>query len=155
MLKQKLFFIGSLFVIAVVFLKLWYSPDWFFWIATPYSLIWILYFFRNKIKVKKSKTKEWFTLAEFMGQWRKGMQQVTPLQQTITIQFGQIVSLIGVVWGIIFSIRLEYWWMAIILVGGLIILGVQMLGNWQKKLILKQMENLINATNINFMEEKQ
>ena len=88
------------------------------------------------------KTKEKVTWKEFFHQWKVGMENITPYQQCITTQFGQIISLIGVVWGIIFSIRLGYWWMALILVGGVIVLGVQMLGNWQKKMILKNLERI-------------
>ena len=85
------------------------------------------------------KTKERVTWKEFFKQWKEGMEKVTPYQQTVITQLGQIVSFIGVVWGIVFSIRLGYYWMMLILIGGLIVLGVQMLGNWQKKQILKQL----------------
>lgn len=90
-----------------------------------------------------SKTKERVTWKEFFSQWKQGCRNISPYQQCLSIQFGQIVSLIGVVWGIIFSIRLEYWWMMVVLIGGLIILGVQILGNWQKKVLLKEMDDKI------------
>lgn len=94
------------------------------------------------MKIYNKNKKEWVELKEFFHQWKVGMQNISPLQQCISIQFGQVVSLIGVVWGIIFSIRLAYWWMAVILVGGVIILAVQMLGNWQKKMILKNLDKI-------------
>lgn len=89
------------------------------------------------------KTKEKVTWKEFFHQWKEGMRNITPLQQCITIQFGQLISAIGVVWGIIFSFNLEYWWMMVVLFGGLIILGVQYLGNWQKKVLLKEMDRMM------------
>ena len=85
---------------------------------------------------------------ELWKRFKKGMQEVTPYQQATSTQLGQIVSAIGVVWGIIFSIRLDYWWMMIILIGGLIILSAQYLGNWQKKIILKQVEDAIKLADI-------
>ena len=98
------------------------------------------------------KTGEKVTWKEFFRRWKKGMQEVTPLQQCVSTMFGQIVSLIGVVWGIIFSIRLGYWWMMVILIGGLIVLGVQMLGNWQRKAILQNMEDMMKIAESNTQE---
>lgn len=94
------------------------------------------------MKIYNTKKKEWVELKEFFKQWKQGMQNITPYQQCLTIQFGHIITLIGIVWGIIFSIRIGYWWMGVILVGGMIVLAVQYLGNWQKKMILKNLEDL-------------
>lgn len=78
---------------------------------------------------------------------KRGMEQVTPLQQTIIIQFGQLISLAGVLWGIVFSLMIEYYWMMVILIGAVIILGVQMLGNWQRKVMFKKQKEIYdNAT---------
>lgn len=101
------------------------------------------------MKLTKPTTGEKVTIKEFLRQWREGMRNVTPLQQTTATQFGQFVTLVGVIWGIIFSIRLAYWWMMVILIGGMIVLGVQMLGNWQRKVLLKQMDEIMEeADNI-------
>ena len=96
----------------------------------------------------KNKKGEYYTFREFLHQWKLGMQHVTPLQQCTATQFGQLVSLVGVVWGIVFSMRIGYWWMMVILVGGLIVLSVQILGNWQKKMILKNMESLMKNAEV-------
>lgn len=96
----------------------------------------------------KPTTGEKYSWKEFFKEWKKGMQEVTPLQQAVTVQLGQLISAIGVIWGIIFSIRIGYWWMGVILVGGLIVLGVQYLGNWQKKVILKQMDLAIKSADL-------
>lgn len=90
---------------------------------------------------KKDGTKH--TWREFFKQWKEGMQKVTPLQQCITTQFGHVISGIGVIWGIIFSYRLEYYWMMVILIGGMIVLSMQYLANWQKKMIIKFPENYL------------
>ena len=99
-------------------------------------------------KLYKRKTKEWVTIKEFFKQWKQGLQNITPLQQCVTVQFGHIISGVGIIWGIVFSIILGYWWMAIILIGGLIVLGVQYLGNWQKKMILKQIEGAMKVAEL-------
>lgn len=92
----------------------------------------------------KPRTKERVSIRQFWKEWRQGMEKVTPLQQAVITQWGFIISTIGIVWGIIFSIRVGYKWMALILIAGLIIVAMQFLGNWQKKTILKRMEDAYN-----------
>ena len=94
----------------------------------------------DKPILTKKRTGERKSIRDFLRETKQGMEKVTPLQQTIITQWGFIISIIGIIWGIIFSIRLHYWWMMVILIGGLIVAGVQFLGNWQKKQILKRME---------------
>ena len=102
------------------------------------------------------KSGEKITWKELGSRWKLGMQKVTPLQQCLITQWAQIVSGAGVIWGIVFSIRLAYWWMMVILIGGLILVGVQFLGNWQKKMILKKMDEVMKqAEEVNIKEVKQ
>lgn len=98
------------------------------------------------MKLTKPSTGEKVTVKEFFKQWKEGMNKVTPLQQTYSQIFGQIISFIGVVWGIIFSIRLSYWWMMTILIGGVIVLMTQLLGTWQKLMILKMMDKVMKES---------
>ena len=95
------------------------------------------------MKLYNRKKKEWVEFKVFIKEFKQGLEKVTPYQQCITIQFAHIITAIGIIWGIIFSIRLGYWWMGVILIGGMIVLSVQYLGNWQKKQILKRMNELI------------
>ena len=83
------------------------------------------------------------TWKEFYQRWKKGMEEVTPLQQTQVNQIGFITVFIGIIWGIILSIRLEQYWLSIILSGSMIISGTSFLANWQKKTILKRIDNII------------
>lgn len=104
------------------------------------------------------KTGQRVNWKQFFQQWKEGMQKINPLQQTIVTQWGQLISAVGVIWGIVFSIRLAYWWMMVILIGGIVVLGVQMLGTWQRKVILKQMDKLMKEaekTELNLKEVKQ
>ena len=89
------------------------------------------------------KTKEKVTWREFFRQWKRGMEQITPLQQTQIIQLGHLIALVGVIWGMVFSIRIGYTWMSIVLGGGLFVLVAQYLGNYQKKVILRTLDNQI------------
>lgn len=92
----------------------------------------------------KKRTGEYKTWKEFFKEWKLGLEKVTPLQQSIIQLWGFLISIIGIIWGIIFSFRIGYKWMCVILIGALIVAGVQMLGTWQKKQILKKIENVYN-----------
>lgn len=89
---------------------------------------------------------------QFFHEWKEGMEKVTPLQQAQITQWGFLISSIGVIWGIIFSFRIGYYWMMIILIGGFIVLTVQFLGNWQKKQLLKRMDEAMKIAD-NYKEE--
>lgn len=94
----------------------------------------------NKKILTKPRTKEKVSIKQFFKEVKQGMEKVTPLQQSIITLWGLVISIIGIIWGIIFSIRIGYKWMAVILVGGLIVALMQLLGTWQRKTILKRME---------------
>ena len=64
---------------------------------------------------------------------------MNPLQLNTSTLFGQCVSLFGVIWGIVFSLIIGYYWMMVILIGGLIVLGTQMIGTYQQRKILEPM----------------
>lgn len=146
---KKLFKRGIFFILIPVvtyfILVHWQKRlDVFLFIIIPYWLCLLLFLLRNKIKLKKKRTGEYLTLSDFFKQVKKGMKEMTPLQQAQSTQFGQIVSMVGVVWGIIYSIIIQSWWMATILVGGLIVLLTQMIGNWQRKSLFLEQEKLYN-----------
>ena len=89
------------------------------------------------------KTKEKVSWTEFFRQWKKGMQQITPLQQCQIIQMGHLITFVGIIWGILFTAKLAQWWLTVVLIGALVVLAVQFLGNYQKKIILKTLDNQI------------
>lgn len=100
----------------------------------------------------KPRTGEKVTWKEFFRQWKQGMRDITQLQQAQVTQFGHVVSAIGVIWGIIFSFRLGYWWMAVILIGGMIVLSMQYVGNWQRKKIFEEIENISKTMEPQFFQ---
>ena len=83
------------------------------------------------------------TFKQFTKRWKRGVEGITPLQQTKTQIWGTRIILIGLLCGIvmcIIGIR-TLWWLLIILVGGLFNTTVQYLGMWQKKVMLQRMED--------------
>ena len=88
------------------------------------------------------KTGEQVTFRQFLKQWKNGIANMNPLQQNTSTLFGQFTSLAGVIWGIVFSFIIGYYWMMVILIGGLIVLGTQMIGAFQQRKIFKKMFNI-------------
>lgn len=94
------------------------------------------------------RTGEKVTWKEAYKRFKKGAEEVTPLQQTQVNQIGYITIFIGVIWGIIYSIILKQWWLSIILTGSLVISSTSFLANWQKKTILKRIEKSMKQMEI-------
>lgn len=94
------------------------------------------------------------TFKEFMARWKKGLEGITPLQQTKTQLTGSYISLLGIVLGLIVCIIAyeKLWWVGIILVGALINTGATTIGVWQKK---KQLQNIEDLMNTNTEEDKK
>ena len=84
----------------------------------------------------------------FLKQWGRGVEGITPLQQTMTTLWGFPAMLGGLAWGIVVTLMGGVYWMSLILCGSLPIMIMQLLSNWQKykrlKLIDKQMKELNN-----------
>jgi hypothetical protein len=94
------------------------------------------------MKVWTDKSGRKLSAGEFFGRWKSGIEKVTPLQQTASSLFGYTIIFVGIVWGIIFTIKLKQWWLLTILCGSLIISAMQFLGTVQKYLILKRIANI-------------
>lgn len=89
--------------------------------------------------MRNPKTGEIVTFRQFLSQWKSGIANMNPLQQNTSMLFGQFTSLTGVIWGIVFSLIIGYYWMMVILIGGLIVLGTQMIGTFQARRVMKMM----------------
>lgn len=92
-----------------------------------------------KIRIKGG---EKITHQEFMKRWKKGIEGVTPFQQTKTQVRSTWIIIIGIVAGIVISIIniKTLWWLLIILCGALGNTAMQLLGLVQKRNMLKQLE---------------
>lgn len=98
--------------------------------------------FKKVIKnYKKLGTKEFFK------RWGKGIEGITPLQQTRTSLIGSLIVIIGIIWGIIVTLITRTWWMVVILVGSLIMVGMSLIGTYQKYRRFKIQEELIKQMN--------
>lgn len=102
-----------------------------------------------------NKRGEKYTWKEFFQQWKQGIKEVTPLQQCIMTQLFLGVMVIGFIWGIIFTIITGTWWLMIILIAGLGLNLVNGLGNWQKLIILKDMDKMMKEAELNTKEVKK
>jgi len=78
------------------------------------------------------------TFKEFMQRWKEGIEGITPVQQTVTQIYSTVITLIGIIAGIVITIiNIETtWWLLIILVGAFGNTSVQLLGLYQKKILL-------------------
>ncbi len=90
----------------------------------------------------KIKTGEQITWKEFFKRWGKGIEGITPLQQTKTQIVGTKIMLVGIFFGIVISFMglKNLWWLLIILTGAFINTTMQLLGSIQKRNLLLNLE---------------
>ena len=103
-----------------------------------------------KMKIWKDTQGNKLTPKEFLGRWKQGLQGVTPLQQTQVQIKSTWIMIVGIIAGIVIStIAIQtLWWLLVILVGALGNTSIQLLGLWQKKNILYQLEQSLIWRNI-------
>lgn len=96
------------------------------------------------MKVWTDKKGNKLTYKEFINRWKKGIEGITPKQRIKTQINGYLITMIGLVLGIIFSLLdiKRLYWLGIILLGGLIINIMQMLGLIQQMIRFKKIEEL-------------
>lgn len=90
----------------------------------------------------KDKQGNQLTWKEYMSRWKEGINGITGFQQ-VSMQLNSMwIILIGMICGIVISIIniKTLWWLLIVLIGGTFNTLVQMLGIYQKKIILERLE---------------
>ena len=92
-------------------------------------------------KDKKGNKLSW---KEFFKRWKHGIDGVTVMQQTKTQIQSSYIMMLGMFFGIIVSAANyeKFWWIIIVLIGGILNLGISLLGLYQKKHQLQYFENL-------------
>ncbi len=75
--------------------------------------------------------------SEFLERWKKGIQSITPYQQTKITLFSNLLIIIGICIGLYATFN-AIWWLFIILLGSFGISIIQILGNIQKFLSLRE-----------------
>ena len=88
----------------------------------------------------RDKEGNYLTTKEFLERWKKGIQKVTPLQQTKISLQGVVLVLIGVVVGIVSSFMTGIWWLLIILCGSLFLTVINLIGTLQRYYSLKEID---------------
>jgi ABC-type multidrug transport system permease subunit len=81
---------------------------------------------------------------EFFRRWGEGIQAITPYQQIKISLVGNFLVFVGVIVGLITTFMLAVWWLFIILLGSLFLTSMGSLGNFQKFLALKRINNQLN-----------
>jgi len=90
----------------------------------------------------KDKQGNELTFKEFISRWKKGLEGVTMLQQLKMQVKSMYIMITGLLCGVVITLIgfKTLWWLFIILVGGLFNTIIQLLGVWQKKRILENIE---------------
>jgi hypothetical protein len=78
-----------------------------------------------------------------MERWKKGIEGITPLQQTKTSLMGVHIVLAGIFWGIVVIAIAQIWWLFVILIGSLIVTITQWIGTYQKYKKFKAVEEVM------------
>lgn len=85
---------------------------------------------------------------EFMKRLKDGFESITPAQRSKGEINGIIISLIGNILGLVVTpiIRIDgvWYWVELILLGGLVITIFSLIGKWQLYLAQKKQEDIIN-----------
>lgn len=96
-----------------------------------------------------TRSGEQISWGEFGSRWKKGMEAITPYQQTKIQLFGHTQVLVGILAGLYYSFVAHYGWLFLILLGSLFVSGVGMLGTYQRFLALQKIETLLKGGNEN------
>jgi len=92
----------------------------------------------------KDKEGNYLTWKEFMQRWKKGIAEMTPLQQSRIIYHNTWLMLFGILAGAFFSLfnLRDLWWLTIILVAAFVNTVVVQIGNYQKYTIHRRIEKM-------------
>ena len=90
----------------------------------------------------KDKAGNKIQAKEFMKRWGKGIEGITPVQQTRTMILGTWLIITGIIWGLVIVAMSRTWWMFVILLGSLPITIMQMVGLYQKYSKQKEVQKI-------------
>jgi len=89
----------------------------------------------------RDKLGKKLTWKEFFARWKRGIEEITPVQQSSVMYKNTFIMLIGILLGIIFTLfnLKNLWWLTIILSSAFVNTLVVQIGNFQKYQLLKRM----------------
>jgi hypothetical protein len=110
------------------------------WTLPIIAIVLLILLIRNKKRgfFWKARDGEQLTFRQFLGRWGKGIEGITPLQQTKTSLLGFPLIYGGTITGIIIMILRKEWWLLLILVGSLPILTMSLVSTLQKYITQKK-----------------
>jgi hypothetical protein len=105
----------------------------YWWILGIISIVIIIYIrIKNRGYFWEDKYGNQLSFKEFMGRWRRGVEGITPVQQSLTSLWSYPLIFGGIITGIIINIINKTWWLLLILCGSLPITIMQIISLYQK-----------------------
>jgi len=92
----------------------------------------------------RDKSGKEVSAGEFFRRWGEGIKKATPLQLTKINFYGMGLVVAGIFIGLYATAKSKSWWLFTILCGSLILTIVSIVGNIQKFIIFKEMEQVSN-----------
>ena len=95
----------------------------------------------------KDREGKELTASEFFSRWGEGIKQISPVQKLKYQLRGTFMILVGLTCGLVISI-MSYktlWWVAIVLVGALMVNGISYLSMRQQKVMLDNIDRTIKG----------
>lgn len=112
-------------------------------------IIIIFFVFNLKRIIRGVKNYRKLGKEEFKRRLQEGFESITPLQLTKESLKGQLITVIGILIGVIVTpiIRIEgiWWWMEIILGGSFIVSLVSLIEVYQRYVILKKQDKIMRS----------
>lgn len=95
----------------------------------------------------RTKDGEVITWKEFGKRWKKGIAGITPEQKINGQIYGTSISFMGLLFGFGLSIwhLKTLWWLSLVLLGGMINTGIQLVGLYQQKKVFDNIKELMKG----------
>ncbi len=145
--RSKKLLVNVILIIVLPILASIILDEWY------YGVIYLAAFFVKKLIVIKKRGYfakdiygEELSFKQFMKRWKAGIEGITPLQQAKTTLMGTWIVISGIIggMGVMAIVRPAdiWWWSEIILLGSLIITGIQLLSGVQKYWKFKEQDKI-------------
>jgi len=117
--------------------------DWKWFVVIAFVLLIVRVRIKKRGYFWKAKDGSKLTFKEFMGQWKKGVEGITPLQQKKVALWAYMPLLSGIVWGIVVTFLSKTYWLTTILCGSLPLTTIQFISTLQQYKSIKKVEGVM------------